>query len=201
MADQGCSVPAQATDPGTKLGYLRQVDILAPLSAEERDWVAANTAMVTCEKGRVFSTPDEPGEVVFLLKHGRVALFRLTPEGRKLTVATLGAGTCFGEMGLLGQGMYGCYAEAASDCLLCVMSRSDPQTVVRRNPEVGPRLREVIGGWLLEREAELESLAFRGVPARLAGLLVREADAYGTLTGRSQQELAERPGTYQETVS
>ena len=191
----------QAIDPGAKLGYLRQVDILAPLSAAERDWVAANTAMVTCEKGRVFYTPDEPGEVVFLLKHGRVALFRLTPEGRKLTVATLEAGTCFGEMGLLGQGMYGCYAEAASDCLLCVMSRADLQALVRRNPEVGLRLLEVIGGRLLEREAELESLAFRGVPARLAGLLLREADAYGTVGGRSHQELAERLGTYRETVS
>src|SRR5262245_40445580 len=108
----GAVRPAPAVDPATKLAYLQRVDVLAPLSPEEREWVAANTAMVTCEKGRVFYTPDEPGEVVFLLKHGRVALFRLTVEGRKLTVATLEAPTFFGEMGLLGQGMYGCYAEA-----------------------------------------------------------------------------------------
>ena len=190
-----------AADPAAKLGYLRQVDILSPLSAEEREWVAANTAMVTCEKGRVFYTPEEPGEVVFLLKHGRVDLFRLTPDGRKLVVATLDAGTCFGEMGLLGQGMYGCYAEAVSDCLLCVMSRTDLQTLVRRNPDVGLRLLEVIGGRLLQRESELEALAFRGVPARLAALLLREADAYGTVAGRSHQDLAERLGTYRETVS
>jgi len=191
----------RAVDPATKLGYLRQVDILSPLSGQEREWVAANTAMVTCEKGRVFYRPDDPGEVVFLLKHGRVSLFRLTSEGRKLTVATLAAGTCFGEMGLLGQGMYGCFAEAASDCLLCVMSRHDLQTLIRRNPEVGLRLLDVIGGRLLERERELEELAFRGVPARLAGLLLREADAYGVVAGRSHQELAERLGTYRETVS
>jgi CRP-like cAMP-binding protein len=197
----GAGRSAPALDPATKLGYLQKVDILAPLSPEEREWVAANTAMVTCERGRVFYTTDEAGEVIFLLKHGRVALFRLTPEGRKLTVATLEAPTFFGEMGLLGQGMYGCYAEADTDCLLCVMSRADMQALIRRNPEVGLRLLAVIGGRLLDRERELEDLAFRGVPSRLAGLLLREADAYGTVVGRSHQELAERLGTYRETVS
>jgi CRP-like cAMP-binding protein len=180
---------------------LRQVDILAPLSADEHDWVAAITAMVTCEKGRVFYAPDDPGDVVFLLKNGRVNLFRLTADGRRLTVATLDAGTCFGEMGLLGQGIYGCHAEAAADCLLYVMSRSDLQSSIRRNPEVGLRLLGELGCRLLEREHELEDLSFRGVPARLAALLLRDADAYGTLVGRSHQELADRLGTYRETVS
>ena len=195
------SISPLPADPAAKLGYLKQVDILSPLSSEERTWVAANTAMVTCERGRVFYTPDEPGEVVFLLKHGRVALFRLTPEGRKLVIATLDAGTCFGEMALLGQKMYGCYAEAATECLICIMSRADLQALVRRNAEVGLRLLEVIGGRLQQREAEMEALAFRAVPARLAELLLQEADAFGTVSGHSHQELADRLGTYRETVS
>jgi CRP/FNR family cyclic AMP-dependent transcriptional regulator len=190
-----------AAEQAVKLGYLKQVDILAPLSPEEHVWVAENTTMVSCPKGRVFYTPDDVGEVIFLLKQGRVSLYRLTPDGRKLTVATLDAGTCFGEMGLLGQGMYGCYAEAATDCLLCVMSRSDLQALMRRNPEVAIRLLDVLGKRLLEREQDLEQLAFRGIPARLAALLLREADAFGTVTGRSHQDLAERLGTYRETVS
>ena len=161
---------ARPVDHSVKLGYLRQVDILAPLSPDEHAWVAENTTMVTCPRGRIFYTPDDPGEVIFLLKQGRVSLYRLTPEGRKLTVATLDAGTCFGEMGLLGQGMYGCHAEAATDCLLCVMSRSDLQALIRRNPDVAIRLLDVLGNRLREREQELEHLAFRGIPARLAAL-------------------------------
>jgi CRP/FNR family cyclic AMP-dependent transcriptional regulator len=190
-----------ADERAVKLGYLKQVDILAPLSPEEHVWVAENTTMVTCPRGRVFYTPEDSGEVVFLLKRGRVSLYRLTPDGRKLTVATLDAGTCFGEMGLLGQGMYGCHAEAATDCLLCVMSRSDLQALMRRNPEVAIRLLDVLGARLLEREQELEQLAFRGIPARLAALLLREADAFGTVSGRSHQDFADRLGTYRETVS
>lgn len=193
--------PTPTDDPAVKLGYLRHVDILAPLSPDEHQWVANNTTMVTCPRGRIFYTPDDAGEVIFLLKQGRVSLYRLTPEGRKLTVATLSAGACFGEMGLLGQGMYGCHAEADTDCLLCVMSRSDLQSLMRRNPEVAIRLLDVLGNRLLEREQEMEQLAFRGIPARLAALLLREADAFGTVTGRSHQDFADRLGSYRETVS
>ncbi len=188
-------------DVAAKIGYLLETEVFAPLSDAERRWLAESTTMVSCERGRVFYTPDEPGEVVFILKRGRVDLYRVAPDGRKLVVATLGAHAIFGEMGLLGQGMYGCYAEAAEESIICVLSRADLQGLIRRNPEVGLRLLAEIGGWLQRREEELEALAFRGIPARLASLLLREADADGTVAGYSHQELAERLGTYRETVS
>lgn len=75
------------------------------------------------------------------------------------------------------------------------------QGLVRRNPEVGPRLLAEVGGRLRRREEELEALAFQGLPARLAALPRREADPYGVVAGYSHQELAERLGTYRETVS
>jgi CRP-like cAMP-binding protein len=184
-----------------KLGYLLETEVFAHLSGEERRWLEETATMVTCERGRVFYTPYEPGEVIFILKRGRVELYRLAADGRKLVVATLGAHTIFGEMALIGQGMYGCYAEAAEECLLCVLSRTDMQALIRRNPEVGLGLLAELGQRLQQREAELEALAFRGLPARLAALLLQEMDAYGTVTGYSHQELAERLGTYRETVS
>jgi CRP/FNR family cyclic AMP-dependent transcriptional regulator len=188
-------------DPAAKVGHLRETEVFATLSPAEWAWLAESTTMLTCDQGRVFYTPDEPGEVVFILKRGKVDLYRLAPDGRKLVVATLGPHTIFGEMGLIGQGMYGCFAEAAEDCLLCVLSRSDLQALIRRNPDVGLNLLAELGRRLQEREAELEALAFRGLPARLATLLLREADAYGTVNGLSHQDLAERLGTYRETVS
>jgi len=185
----------------SKLGYLLKTEVFRPLSEPERTWLAESTTMVSCERGRVFYTPDEPDEVVFILKRGRVDLYRIAADGRKLVVATLGPHTIFGEMGLLGQGMYGCYAEAAEDSLICVLSRSDLQALIRRNPDVGLRLLAELGARLQQREEELEALAFRGLPARLATLLLREADIYGTIDGYTHQELAERLGTYRETVS
>lgn len=188
-------------DPAGKLGYLRETQVFASLSPNEHTWLAENTTMITCERGRIFYTPDEAGEVIFILKRGKVDLYRISADGRKLVVSTLNAHTIFGEMGLIGQGMYGCFAEAVEECLLCVLSRSDLQALIRRNPDVGLALLAEMGKRLHEHEEELEALAFRGVPARLAMLLLREADPYGTVSGLSHQDLAERLGTYRETVS
>ncbi len=184
-----------------KLEYLRETDVFSPLSPDEQSWLMQNTTMVTSEKGRVFYVPDEVGEVVFILKRGKVDLYRLTEDGRKLVVATLGPHTVFGEMGLIGQRMYGCYAEATEDCLICILSRADLQALVRRNPEVGLRLLDELERRLHEREAELEALAFRSLPTRLAVLLLKEADAEGVVAGLTHQDLAERLGTYRETIS
>lgn len=189
------------TDIERKPDYLRETDIFAPLSSDERNWLLENTTMVTCERGRVFYGPEDVGEVVFILKRGKVDLYRLTADGRKLVTATFSAHTIFGEMGLIGQRMYGCYAEAAEDCLLCVLSRSDMQSLIRRNPEVGLLLLAEVERRFQEREAELVATAFLGLPARLAALLLREADASGMISGLSHQDLAERLGTYRETVS
>ncbi len=187
--------------PGFKLSHLKETEVFASLLPAERTWLAESTTMVSCDRGRVFYTPGDASEVVFILKHGRVDLYRLGPDGRKLVVATLGPHSLFGEMGLIGQRMYGCYAEAAEDCLICVLSRTDLQGLVRRNPEVGLRLLAEVSERLQQREADLEALAFRSLPARLAAFLLHEVDHFGTVNGYSHQELAEHLGTYRETVS
>lgn len=193
------SVPAE--ELAQKLWHFQETDLLASLSEKERVWLATSTAMVTCEKGRVVYSPLEASEVVFILKRGRVNLYRTSEDGRKLVVSTLEAHTIFGEMNLIGQGMYGCFAEAAEECVLCVLSRSDMQALIRRNPDVGLRLLAELGDRLQARERALEAIAFQGVPARLAEILLREANDDGMVIGYSHQELAERIGAYRETVS
>lgn len=195
------SAAVSQADVDRKPDYLRETDIFAPLSSAERTWLLETTTMVTCERGRVLYRPDDMGDVVFILKRGKVDLYRLTADGRKLVTATFSAHTIFGEMGLIGQRMYGCYAEAAEACLICVLSRSDMQSLIRRNPEVGLLLLADVERRVQEREAELEALAFHALSARLAALLLREADASGMVAGLSHQDLAERLGTYRETVS
>jgi CRP/FNR family transcriptional regulator len=178
-----------------------QAQAFGTLSRTERMWLAQRAALVSYTQGRVFYRPDDPSENVFVLRQGKVARYRITPEGRKLVVARLEAPAIFGGMGAFDQGMYGCFAEAATDCVLCVLSRRDFQSLVRRNPDVGLNLLADLGRRLQQREAELESLAFDALPTRLAALLLAEADGCGAVVGLSHQDLADRLATYRETVS
>jgi len=193
-------VPAPA-GAVTKLGYLAETEVFRDLTGAEMAELDRMTSMTTCRRGRVFFTPGETGEVLFVLKQGRVNLYRVAADGRKLVTATLGPGTIFGEMSLIGQGMRGSYAEAASECTLCVMSRADLEHLLTTYPRVSLRLVEALAARLESAEARLETLAFKGVPARLAETLLRLADADGEIAGVTHQDLSELVGAYRETTT
>lgn len=189
--------------PAEKLRYLSELAVFQDLSPREMEDINRVTTMSNVPKGRVFYRPEEPGEVLFILKEGRVQLYRISPEGKKLVITTLGPHTLFGEMALLGAKMHNTFAEAAEDCLICVMSRNDLERLILNKPQVALRILEVTGPRLRDAEERLENMAFKGIPARLASLLLRLAEEQGStnISGMTHQDLAESVGTYRETAT
>ncbi len=191
------------SQPAEKMRYLSELAVFQDLSPREMEELNRITTMSTVQKGRVFYRPEEPGEVLFILKEGKVQLYRISPEGKKLVITTLGSHTLFGEMALLGAKMHNTFAEAVEDCLICVMSRNDLERLILSKPQVALRILEVTGRRLRDAEERLENMAFKGIPARLASMLLRLAEEQGTneITGLTHQDLAESVGTYRETAT
>ena len=192
-----------ATQPDEKMRYLSEMAVFQDLTPREMEELNRITTMSTVPRGRVFYRPEEPGEVLFILKEGRVQLYRISPEGKKLVITTLGPHTLFGEMALLGTRMHNTFAEAVDDCLICVMSRTDLERMILGKPRVALRILEITGKRLREAEERLENMAFKGIPARLASLLLRlsEEQESDSITGLTHQDLAESVGTYRETAT
>lgn len=186
-----------------KVGYLRMVDIFQDLSEDEIAEIDRTTTLTTARRGRIFYMPEDTSEVLFLLRQGRVQLYRISAEGKKLVIGTIGPGAVFGEMTLIGQGMHNSFAEALEDCVLCVMSREQVERLLAAKPRVALRIFEALGRRLKDAEARLEEIGFRGIPARLASLLLQVADEQGgdTIVGFTHQDLSERIGTYRETTT
>src|SRR5919201_127526 len=139
--------------------------------------------------------PGETGDALFILKQGRVQLYRLSPEGKKLIIDILEPGTVFGEMSLIGQGMYETFAEALEPGLICVMSRSDVERLVQHHPQITLHLLDIVGRRFLEAQRRLTELSFMDVSARLAALLLRLQEKTGNpITGFSHQDLADLTG-------
>ena len=189
--------------PSDKFGYLKMVDIFQDLTEQEIEEIDRATTMTTGRRGKIFYMPEDTSEVLFLLKEGRVQLYRISPDGKKLVIATVGPGSIFGEMALIGQGMHNTFAEAIEDCVLLVMSRGDVERLLVTKPKVALRIFEALGSRLRETESRLEEIAFKGIPARLASLLLHLADEQGgeTISGMTHQDLGERIGTYRETTT
>ncbi len=184
-----------------KARHLSTMDLFQDLSDKEGEELDRITTVSSVRKGKVFYRPEEMGEVLFILKEGTVQLYRISPEGKKLVITSLSPNSLFGEMALLGQQMHNTFAEAISDCTICVMSRADLERLILQRPQVALRMLEITGRRLRDAEGRLEDLAFKGIPARLSSLLLRLAGNSNQIMGLTHQDLAEMVGTYRETAT
>jgi CRP-like cAMP-binding protein len=186
-----------------KRDYLQDSELFRDLSPRDMTELQRVTTLTAVPRGRVFYRPEDPGERLFLLRAGRVQLYRISPEGKKLVIATLRPGALFGEMALLGQQMHNAFAEAMEDCSIMVMSRADLERLMLNDATIGRRILALTRKRLSDAEARLEDMAFKGIPARLASLLLRLAADQGdaSISGMTHQDLAETIGTYRETAT
>ena len=186
-----------------KTEYLSKTKILQGLSTDELDYLGHGTRLVNYTAGHLFYMPDEIGEVMFILKKGRVQLYRISPDGRKLIIAILDPGAIFGHMALIGQGMHNTYAQALDDVTICVWSREQVEATLISKPEVALKFLSAVAYRLSLAEDRLSELAFKRLPARLAALLLRlcAEKQSRALEGFTHQHLADMLGTYRETVT
>src|SRR5215212_7439290 len=80
-----------------EVGLLSKVDIFESLSEEEIRVLLRENSDVRLEEGETFYAPWEQGGKLFILKKGRMRLYR-TEGSREFTLEVVDAGTVFGEM-------------------------------------------------------------------------------------------------------
>src|SRR5918997_1307362 len=182
-----CSQPVDKVRKGRppveeRIRLLSLVDIFEPLSEEEIEQLNGQLSDVHLEPNEVFYTPQDRSERLFVLWKGRVRIYKTT-DGREFTLATVEAGTVFGEMALTAQQMQGAYAQAMEPSELSVMQRADLERLIVEKPEVGLQISHLLSERLRRYETRLEDITLKGVTARLASLLVLLLESEGVVTG------------------
>jgi CRP/FNR family transcriptional regulator, cyclic AMP receptor protein len=187
-----------------KASFLARSDIFGHLQPSDLDELERLTTMITCPPGRILYRPGEKGSTLFLLNTGSIQLYHISPDGRKLITATLGAGASFGELPLFGQTFHTSFAEAITSSQLCTFNRQDVEYLLSQKPEIASGFLKVMAQRFTQLETQLIATTFKSSSARLATLLLQLAHAQGNtlvVEGLSHEELAERLGIYRETVS
>ena len=160
---------------------LSRVEILEPLSEEDIRGLLRRSLDTHLEAGETFFSPEDTSERLFILKKGRVRIYR-TSEGRELTLAEIDAGTIFGEMALTAQRLRGSYAQAMEPSILISMSRADLEHLMLKNPQVGIRITHLLSERLHSYESRLEDLTLKDIHARLASLILLLCEEEGVMT-------------------
>jgi CRP-like cAMP-binding protein len=150
---------------------LSKVDILESLPKEEiRDLLRQNSE-VRLEEGEVFYAPWEHGGKLFILKKGRVRLYR-TEGAREFTLEVVDAGTVFGEMAFTPYRLRESYARAMEPSIIFAMERAEVERLIQEKPQVGIRMISLLSERLHYYETRMEDVTLKGVSARLASLIL-----------------------------
>lgn len=185
-------------------------DIFRDLAPPERAEVERLISYNVYPSGQLFHSPNERGEQLFVLRSGRVRIYKLSPEGRALTLMVLEPVTIFGEMTMVGQWLHDTFADAMSECVIGVVGRDSLRRILERYPQVAIAFMELMGQRLRAMENKLADIAFKSVPQRLASVLLSLAKVTpGQTQGPTavsvvrytHQQLADMIGSYRETVT
>lgn len=191
-----------------KLWCMSEVDIFCDLAPAEMDQLAQAAPMREYPAGSLVYTPHQPIETLFILKRGRIRIFRVSADGRALTTAIIEPGTIFGEMVIVGQQMHDSFAEAMDDVVVCTMTKADVQRLLLGDQRVAARISATLGRRVAELEQRLADAAFKTVAQRIASTLatLAEGRAGNPLTRGLQvklthEQLAALTATTRETAT
>ena len=193
-----------------KLGLLRELELFSGLSDADIAAIGHATTMTHCRPGQVILSPDDPPDRIHIIKKGRVRVYRVTPDGKQLTLDIYEKATILGDMRLLGQDRVAeAYAETIDAAVICTITPDELRRLVERHPIIGVNIITFLSRRLQEAERELEAMAYQRVGQRLARKLLDLGQRFGVETVRgtliqarlTQQELAEMIGTTRETLA
>lgn len=185
-----------------KLSYFREVDLFRGLSELELEECKRELPMFEANKGRLLLVPGRDEQVLYILKRGSVRLYRLSQEGREITLGDLAVGDVFGTLPIFGALSKNTYAVAATDAMICKITEDRLISLIARHPDMATRLLRILGERLTAAEDQIEDLVFRTAEQRIARSIIRliETVNKSKLTV-SHEEIARSAGVARETVT
>jgi len=136
-----------------RLIMLRQVDLLAPLSDEERNFVAERLQYAPFARGDIITKQGSIAHWLYVIAFGEAEVRFEQPGRAPRVIGTVRAGQFFGEMGLLAGESRNATVVAKTDVECYRLDRASFQALLLARPELANEVSKVIA----TRKPELDS--------------------------------------------
>jgi CRP/FNR family transcriptional regulator, carbon monoxide oxidation system transcription regulator len=177
------------------------IDLLSELERPELETIRRAFKARSFPKGSVIYRMDDPQNVVFVIRSGRVRVY-LAYEEKEFTLAILGAGDTYSSHA-------GTYVQALEDTRLLVAGVEEVRRALTEVPEFTKTMVRVLGNILKSAFSIIGSLAFKDIYRRLLELLLEQARDQGQVVDEgievhldlTVEQLSQMLGASRQTTS
>jgi CRP/FNR family transcriptional regulator len=170
--------------------------------------VAAVAQLRTVRAGEQIVTEGDPCQGLYVVVEGRVKVVKVSAEGREQVLLILGPGRTFNDVPVFDGGTNPANVEALENGSVAFIPSAAMLMLMERHPAMSAAAVRVLASRLRTMTLMVESLAFRDVTARVAGLIRACAAGEQPLVEGvphacahiTQQELAALTGSVREVV-
>jgi CRP/FNR family transcriptional regulator len=187
---------------------IQDIPLFKSLSSSELEAIKSCLREKTFQKGDSLFMEGECCERVFIVRSGRVKLYRTASSGREQTLETLEVGdTCACNPGSL---KWDCQtsAEALAPSTVWFLNRNDYVRMVQTNSKLSHALNQLFAERLAKYSSLIEEVSLKDVKKRLVKFLLDMLQEHQSKsTGEmlflpfTREEIAQRLGTVRETVA
>ncbi|RJQ26072.1 MAG: Crp/Fnr family transcriptional regulator [Peptococcaceae bacterium] len=180
------------------------------LNETEKMLVRQAGSLVHYPKGQVIFSAGEIADRVYLIEGGWVKIYRLSTDGRRVTVGSIRSP---GEMMGLAETLWGgertCFAGAISNASLIVVGKSKFEELLAVQPFLAIKIAKLLGARMREAESIIHEMVCWQAPGRLALMLLKMGERCGVETKEgikinlplTHEEIACMVGTSRQTVT
>jgi CRP/FNR family transcriptional regulator, cyclic AMP receptor protein len=184
------------------IALLTGSELFSALDGEALRKVLAGAQVIRCNRNDVILSEGDEADALFVVRSGRVAIVKRSPEGRESVLALMEAGDLFGEMSLFDDEPRSAGARALEASELLSVPYPPIKAVLEARPELLWEVVALLSRRLRAENAALADSVFLDVTGRTAKRLLELAgDADEFLLPITQEELAGLVGASRERVN
>jgi CRP/FNR family transcriptional regulator len=180
------------------LEALRKIGLLSGFSDDQLKRLKEISVVMRYEKGEVIFDPSRRAEGFYILKRGRVKVYRMA-KGKEQIIGIFSEPAFFGEAASFMGSNFPAWAEALESSEVAYIPRRAFINAMREDPEIGMKLMAVMAQRLFHLAGVIESLSLKDALSKVADYILRKCKG-GVVDFRTNL-VAMELGLTKETVS
>ncbi|SEK17997.1 CRP/FNR family transcriptional regulator, anaerobic regulatory protein [Carnobacterium iners] len=156
-------------------------------------------------QGETIYRPFETADSLYMLKSGKVRIYRLSDTGKEQLIRMVDQNEFTGELALFKKGIYEAFAQALTDCCVCAIKHEDFRELLLQYPKISIEMLSTISQRLGASEQQTTWATTETVRDRLLHFLISLVDSTQeepiVELKMAKKDLASYLGTTSESLS